>query len=828
MKKDTLFLLITSMLTLSACSTIDTTETQAEKESSTIKFSAPFIQNTTTRSATGDIAGVNELKDYGVKVWGEMYESATYDANSATAAFDNGGYRTLRWDSSSSSWTYDDVMYWTKGKNYDFVGFAPAEEANVATYENGLIKVSNIPVVQTIDNSMENKSGIDYLLSNVTTSIDNGSTRDDVCLVFKHLLSRLSVYVWTDNLICQGVVLKSLEFFLPNDDAKANYEEANHNGPASGSDVWTWTGFTDVPNALSEESLAGYSRNTLNTTNVDVPACSDKQMAESDAKLLDSEFFIAPTPNDEDITLYVKATYDIIDESRTVETTKFTQVTSLKKLKQGYQHNIYICLNDQKMTFTVSDVEGWNTENYNNATQEIDNIAGHEYGFNAVQDNFELTGTIKVNTFGDVSFSSAQLALQGSSTSSDVDLNVEGWYKNADCNGTASDEATAESCYAKFRATPDPMVLNGSGTYTLTLTNQNGDKNSTDVDIDVSEMAFTIETQETDVTFSVPMATGATPAPMAIVWGDGSMSNIMENSIVSSDLQHTYAASGTYKIRIMTLQTDDTAKQINEFNFGKYPTSTLDISDYTSPSYSANDNGQMLRSIDTAVLNTGTDDLSSMFYNTGIVSISPDCFKLFSNVKKLDATFAKCESLTNIPTGLFSGMDNVETMYATFRQCTSLTTVPDDLLADITNVKTMYGMMRECSALEELPAGFFSRQQLCCNYIQLLGLCSNLCLNTDLFIDPDNGITTDNRFTQCTELVRIDNIFWGAGSSRTTNIGSIPDLWNYQYSNKYGYIVTYNPVNDNTKYVNRTSIPTYWTSADTSTAPDYFQLLTNQ
>ena len=67
-------------------------------------------------------------------------------------------------------------------------------------------------------------------------------------------------------------------------------------------------------------------------------------MAEIDAKRMNTEFFIAPTPVDEDVTIYVKATYDIIDENSTTEITKFSKLSGLNTLKQGYKHNVYICI----------------------------------------------------------------------------------------------------------------------------------------------------------------------------------------------------------------------------------------------------------------------------------------------------------------------------------------------------------------------------------------------------------------------------------------------------------------------------------------------------
>lgn len=818
------YLSVFPILVLSACSNIETSDTNDSNGTQAIKFGEPFIANAITRSATGDIANADGLKAFGAKIWGEMYESNTYNASSASNAFDNDEYKILKWKNDTEGWTYDDIVFWNPDKNYDFVGFAPADESNVATYENGLIQLQDIPVVQTIDNSDNSKKGIDYLLSDVATSPKSTSNRETIGLVFRHLLSRLSIYVWKDNTLRQDILLKDLTLFLPNSEAKATYQEANHYGPQSGVDSWTWHGHTDIPNATNSTELNTYSSFVLNNSDVTVPTCGDALMAEIDAKRMNTEFFIAPTPVDEDVTIYVKATYDLIDENSTTEITKFSKLSGLNTLKQGYKHNVYICIGDQALAFSIDKVESWNTDSQ--LEQSIDNLSGHSYGFTAWQKDFDIAGIIKVTDYEDISFGTAKLRHKNSGAVSEAETIIDGWFETADCSGTRWDEPSYNARFAKFRVTPDPKDLPDSGTYVLTLSDQDGDENSSDVDISMSEMSFTVEATETDKKFTIPLATGTVPCSIAFVWGDDKPSTLVYNTIQATDCVHTYQTAGTYRIRIISTQTDSTRQQIPEFNFGKYPTATLDISDYLKPAYDPNTNGQKLRSIETPVLYTGMDDLSTMFYGTGVTSICPEIFKYYKGAKKLDATFTNCSSLTELPEEIFAGMDDVESLYSTFRGCSRLSSVPTSLINNMTKVKNMQACFRECGSITSFPDGFFANQPLCNNYRQLLANCTNLKLQSNLFIDESKGITKANRFTQCNTLIRIDNMFSGAGKLRETDFGVVPDLWNYSYTNQYGFYKTYFPIAYSIEYENKNDIPDYWHNIEANFPEDCVLLQT--
>lgn len=822
--KTLLFILI--LLSLAACSKIELIEYSSEINQKEIKFGEPFVSKAFTRAATGDIDGVDGLKPYGITVWGEMYNSDYYDPTTSTNAFDNGGYRVLRWQNGSGSWTYDEPVFWTNDKNYDFVGFAPAEEAGIANYSEGKMEVSNIPVVQVIDNSSTGKSGIDYLLSDVATSRATDGTREDVRLVFKHILSRLSFYVWKDNTTKQDITLKNATLYLPSSTAKANYTEAIHNGPQPDQDTWTWEGHSDIKDATDEGDLSTYSSHTINSTSIEVPECSDDVLAEVYAQKLGKEFFIAPTPSDDDVTFYIKLTYEMGDDNGSTEITKFTKLPDLERLRQGYKHNLYIRLGEQTITFDIDRVEGWKSDSQ--LEGNINNINGHSYGFTAWQENFDIVGLLKVNYFDDIAFETARLQSKNNESVSDVEVNIDGWYDTAYCNGTTHEEPSEDYRYARFRILPDPTVFQGSGTYILTFVNQDGEENSTEVNISMSEMSFTIKTTEANQTFHVPMATGETPAPMAIVWGDHSESTIADSYLYSNSKAHTYKTAGTYEVRIMSLQTDSKKQQIPEFNFGKYPSSTCSMTNSAITETLDNENGQLLYSIDTPVLYTGVDELSTMFYGTGLTKICADAFSLFSNVTEMNGTFFRCSKLTAIPQGLIDNLTDLESMYCTFRGCADLLSVPATFLRYQTKVKTLQGIFRECTSLASLSDGFFSRQLLCDNYKQLVANCRNLKLSEGLFIDGSVGITKENRFKRCNTIIRIDNIFY---HTKDTDAGTVPDLWNYYFTNKYGFSRGTNgllfPVLSSSLYENKNEIPECWYK-ETTSYPENFELVLSE
>ena len=346
-------------------------------------------------------------------------------------------------------------------------------------------------------------------------------------------------------------------------------------------------------------------------------------------------------------------------------------------------------------------------------------------------------------------------------------------------------------------------------------------------------MAFTISTTETNSSFTLPFPTGSISTPIAIVWGDNTSSTILDNIITATELQHTYSSTGDFQIRIISLETDASKQQIPELNFGKYPTLKADIEGIK---FDENKNGKMVKSIDTPLLNNGSNDLSSVFYGTSITTIPADVFKHYANATNLDATFANCNQLTTVPSQIFEGMGKVESLFSTFRLCTSLTAIPSGIFDEMTKVKNMQAIFRDCSSLSSLPDGIFSRQSLCTNYIQLLTNCNKLKVSKDIFIDESAGITKSNRFSQADNVVRFDNVFWSIGSELTEDYGTMPDLWNYTFPYKYGYYKS--ATGSTTRYfispenilnwTNFSEIPSIWYKYEESELPENFMIVSTE
>ena len=804
MRKTTLL----SIVAISWCCLLSCTKSSLQDEETSlndrneVRFAEPFVY-IATKSATGDITDTKALRNHDIRIWGETYSTDYYGEGDVANAFNGNGTRTLTWNETFGRWTYDNAIFWQDGLNYDFVGLAPADETASTTYNNGKITIGNIPVVQTINNAEDGRMGIDYLLSDVATS-KYARTREDIRLNFKHILSRVSLFVWKNSSIYQKITLKDMTLFLPGANAKATYTEASHNGPSQENDSWTWTGHDDMDNASGDEQLTGYSSHDMVDADVEVPACSDAAIAEINAARLPKEFFIAPTPKDGTVTIYAKVTYDMEEEGGAVnEITKFAKLESLGKLKQGYKHNIYICLGEQTVTFSVDNVEGWQ---YDSETEKtITNSDGHNYGFMAFQNGFDIEGVIKTKKYGDVTFGTATLKKKGGSQESEAEMELDGWYATADCNGTRTEEPTANNCYAKFKATLDLKTLDNSGTYVLTLRDQDDDANTAEVEMALDAMDFTINTSEANAVFCVPFALGETPSPVVIVWGDNSSPTIIETNVTESNRRHTYAAAGTYSIRLITLQNDAGKAQIPDFNFGFYPTRTSHIEGETGLTFTDNANGQMLQSIDSPLLYTGTTDLTAMFYGTGLQSVCSDMLKNYSQATSLEGMFRGCGNLTTVPDGLFDAMTKVTDMRKLFRDCTALTSLPD---------------------------GLFAKQAKCYKYYQLLLNCNNLKLSDGLFISEADGITKDNRFADVAGMVRIDNMFHMTGSNLTTDAGTLPDLWNYTFPHKYGYYKDGDstakfPISySNSYWTNKDDIPVCWYKTIDVVMPDNFTLTT--
>ena len=383
MKMRKFYLFAATALVLASCSSSDELGGTTSSSKKAIKFAAPFVGKT---RATGDL-DVNSIQNAKISVWGDQYINSWDEADKKDVF--NNHVATLSYDATSTQWNLNKIAFWEDGYKYDFaaVAPAPAETGFKAEYTNGLVTISDIPVVQTIGNgssssdadaSAATKSGDDILVAmktGQTATSDNGAVQ----LSFRHILSRFSIYAYT-SMTPATVTITKLTLYMPK--ATATYQQKTHNeGAVSGSDTWTWNGFTNSTTASSAEDVkdtydayevitdankmsVAYNTSAANVLN------EIKQNDKKASYLCPMEFFVAPTtltettPTTENLQLYMDITYEMDG----VHEEKFVPVQDLHAFKQGYQTNLFISIENkpqQPVRFTNFSVNGWIDSNSN-------------------------------------------------------------------------------------------------------------------------------------------------------------------------------------------------------------------------------------------------------------------------------------------------------------------------------------------------------------------------------------------------------------------------------------------------------------------------------
>ena len=308
--------------------------------------------------------------------------------------------------------------------------------------------------------------------------------------------------------------------------------------------------------------------------------------------------------------------------------------------------------------------------------------------------------------------------------------------------------------------------------------------------VDPGVMYFTIKTTASLKDFTIPFATSGTcPAQIVVNWGDGSSTTVNEGqSLSTTTFKHSYSSYNTaYRITVNSAQKDVIKVQVPEFNFGKYPSET-------ESGFKRNTNGELLYSVDSRILYSGTSDLEGMFYGTdNLTHIVKNTLWNYPNATSLYNVFSAYSSgsLSEIPEGLFIYNTKVTNFGWAFSYQKKITAVPADLFVNNKNVISFRGTFFECSELKELPKGLLAKNLKATNFILIFGNCSKLKLNKYIFIADDGDIQT--RFSTVTTVVRFDNMFLRVGNNITNgDYGTCPDLWNYTYSSAgYGWKRTY-------------------------------------
>ena len=509
--------------------------------------------------------------------------------------------------------------------------------------------------------------------------------------------------------------------------------------------------------ALSSNITLG-STGTITIDNADV--------AIADSKLSD-DIYIATLPVSSLANLKVKMTYD----NNTAYT--YTYSGTATKLEKGYVYD----------WTPVSD-----------------------FGFSAQAVDFHIEGVVmQKGVILDADGLTATLAATDGTKSESPKVQIvdNKWYSDEACTQALSTKPAKSTTpvYAKYKLLNEPKNYDAKAKRIVTLTRtetatSNKDVVSAEVTLpDYAEMKFTIKTAAANQSFSVPFATAnPTPAKLAIVWGGNESSLAKGSNAATNELssisentrKHTYASAGTYQVRILSLETDATKKQIPEFNFGKYPSET-------ESKFKQNTNGELLYSVDCKVLNSGVSNLEGMFYGTdNLTRIVKETLWNYPNATSLYNVFScyTSGSLSEVPEELFKYNTKVTDFGWAFSYQKKITTVPADLFVNNPEATSFRGTFFECSELKELPKGLLASNLKATNFINTFGKCGKLKLNQYIFINADSEKKT--RFNNVTKVIRFDNIFQSVGNSITgKDYGTCPDLWNYTYSSAgYGWKVT--------------------------------------
>lgn len=452
---------LAALALLSACtSNEDFAETDGNRQEQLVTFADPFVGKT-TRAGEDDATSIlpkgdintQGLKGVTVRVFGHRLGSALnagddkgfgqYTGGDANAPF-YGEYGTgndITW-TETDGWHANRNYYWPRSTGYyRFTAFAPAEAIKgVKSYSSGSTTnslvgdkdvasrgvvishnmdydvfcgestslsnygITNIPFVQKVE------EGYDLLVSNrwLSEPTDGVTDRDPIYFKFQHILSKLSVKVYSR--ITSGaatIKLKNIKLYLPKvqDGAYAEYKQNQENGsPAapllqengtySKGDRWNWVGFTNRDyltspiTGLSDLTGTGssydvYTVYDCTTDGDDTEKTNGKEITDkyldfaaataTDAGLqaIGNTYFVAPTPtftdatvevNPVNYTFYLSVSYDIITGNNvTPVTDRLMQLKdALPRLKQGYHHYLYLGLGGI-MNYT-SEVQVWGCE----------------------------------------------------------------------------------------------------------------------------------------------------------------------------------------------------------------------------------------------------------------------------------------------------------------------------------------------------------------------------------------------------------------------------------------------------------------------------------
>ena len=457
------FYSLAAMAMLTACTSSEEFEASTPNGKQKVEFADPFVGKGLTRAESGDIT-TDGLKSFGVKVWGQEVnkpsseESLTAINGVASTSqtetpFYNGD--VITWD--GSAWTCTNEYYYPRDKyTFRFAAFAPVAAIYDASSNTNGVKldmknvttqtftgtaatdvdygITNIPLVQKIDNTSDAEKGWDLLVSNrvLSAPTTGSSDRTPISFTFQHILSRLSFYVYTTNSTAT-VTVKDITAYLPksgtgagtacynqntntanptaetqkNDNtgesANNNYNSKNSTWDNNTHDTWKWTSnaFNDITVSTPSDFKTSIT-DVLSTTTYDkyevyktegesegsTVSCyasfNSAINANTPLTNIGSEFFLAPTPTNETgetdnvakYHFYVTVNYTVTEGS---DTKNYSAVLPLYesdfyRFKQGWHHKLYLNLSSKKIRFISATVSEWDTNHNEDMTvsREVD------------------------------------------------------------------------------------------------------------------------------------------------------------------------------------------------------------------------------------------------------------------------------------------------------------------------------------------------------------------------------------------------------------------------------------------------------------------------
>ena len=301
-------------------------------------------------------------------------------------------------------------------------------------------------------------------------------------------------------------------------------------------------------------------------------------------------------------------------------------------------------------------------------------------------------------------------------------------------------------------------------------------------------MSFVIDlTNYPQKTFSLPFGNYINTGnyTLTVNWGDGQTTTINPQTYIDLDgeiLIHTYPEQKEYTITITSTEQDYTQAQIPVFKPGYLRTK--------------NNNAEKLKSLTTALLNMGTDDLSYCFNDcTNLTTIPTGLFDNNKSVKNFSYCFSNCKSLTEIPERLFDNNADATDFSNCFNSCTTITEIPKGLFDNnksVTNFKNCFnncaitkipealfdnnksvtdfsGCFRYCTTITEIPERLFDNNVSVTDFSYCFNICTSLTkIPEGLFSNNTNATSFSNCFYKCTSLTTISEGLFGNNTNATS------------------------------------------------------------